>query len=495
MDSLGSYCLLAFLPLLYLIKSYLSPAYPGLRLPPGPWQLPIIGSLHHLRGGLLHRVMGDLSKRYGPLMFLKIGEVPVVVASSREAAREILKTHDTVFATRPQTPTVKLLSEGSPGLALAPYGEQWRQFRRICMVELLSAKRVQSFRTVREDEALRLVRSVSSSPTPLVNLGDLLSTYVLDISVRCIMGDRFKERDTFLRQLEKDMELLGGFSLTDIFPSSRLVQALSSAPREAEAHHNEVLKLMDGVLSEHMEKRSSKTPHRDDFIDVLVRIQREEGTLSTGAIKGLIHDLFSAGGETATVLLQWIMAELMRNPDAMTKAQDEVRAVFSKMMKVTEEGLTELSYLRCVINEALRLHPPGGFLIPRESREQCRILGYDVPKGATVMINIWAISRDREYWDEPEVFRPERFEESKIDLKGNDFEFTPFGAGRRICPGISFALANIELALANMLFYFKWSLPDGVSCTDVDMTEAAGLVNRRKSPLYLKATPCQPLPS
>ena len=183
----------------------------------------------------------------------------------------------------------------------------------------------------------------------------------------------------------------------------------------------------------------------------------------------LAHDDFNlmyhiaGSNDTSATTLQWAMAELMRNPAVMSKLQDEVRGAFAATMKVSEEGLKELSYLHMVIKETLRLHLPSPLLLSRESQEQCQILSYDVPKGAMVMVNAGALSSDPEYWDEPELFRPERFEDSQKDFKGNEFEFIPFGAGRRMCPGMFFGLANIQLALANLVFDFDWSLPERAS--------------------------------
>ena len=172
----------------------------------------------------------------------------------------------------------------------------------------------------------------------------------------------------------------------------------------------------------------------------------------------------------------------------MYRAQAEVREAFKGTMKVHEEGLRKLTFLRWVIKETLRLHTPGPLLLPRECRETCKVLGYDVPQGTIVLVNAWSISRDPQYWNEPETFKPERFESDSRDFKGNDFEFITFGAGRRICPGMSFGLAIVELALANLLFHFDWSLPDGMCPNEVDMTEAMGIAVRRKRDLWLKAT-------
>ncbi|KAF8779249.1 hypothetical protein HU200_002929 [Digitaria exilis] len=495
MDNNVYYYILALLPVLYLFlksckASFRSHSH-GFRLPPGPWQLPVIGSLHHLRGSLPHHALRDLSLRYGPLMFLKFGEVPVVVASTPDAAKEIMKTHDTTFSTRPLSLTMKIITKNGPGIVWAPHGELWRQLRKICYMELLSAKRVQSFRPMREEEATRLVHAIaiSSTTSPLVNLSNLIAIYVADASVHAIMGSRFVDREALLRHVDNAVKLAGGFTLSDLFPSSSLAHALCRTVHKAETHRKSMFSFMDQVGREHVEK---------GLIDVLLRMQ-EEGQLqlplTMTIIEAVLFDLFAGGAETATTTLQWAMAELLRNPAVMSRAQAEVRGVFTGEMKVTEESLSRLSYLQLVIKETLRLHTPGPLLIPRECQEHCRVLGYDVPKGTMVLVNAWAICRNPDYWDEPNRFNPERFLADTRDLKGNDFDFIPFGAGRRICPGMSFGLANIALGLANLLFYFDLSLPEGITPSVLDMTETMGITARRKADLMLSATLHFPLPS
>ena len=179
------------------------------------------------------------------------------------------------------------------------------------------------------------------------------------------------------------------------------------------------------------------------------------------------------------------MSELVRHPDVMKKAQAELRGTLNGKPRVTEDDLPQMKYLKLVIKETLRLHPPAPLLLPREARESCKILGYDVPKGTTVFVNAWAIGRDPRYWDDPEEFKPERFESGTIDFKGMDFEFIPFGAGRRICPGMVFAQSNIELALAALLYHFDWELTDGLKPSELDMSEDIGITVRRKNALLL----------
>uniref|UniRef100_A0A0A8Y0B5 Uncharacterized protein n=1 Tax=Arundo donax TaxID=35708 RepID=A0A0A8Y0B5_ARUDO len=139
--------------------------------------------------------------------------------------------------------------------------------------------------------------------------------------------------------------------------------------------------------------------------------------------------MFAGGSETAATTLQWIMAELVRNPKVQQKAQDEIRRVLAGRHRVTLDDLNDLLYMRLVIKEALRLHPPAPLLLPRECRSACQVLGFDVPVGTMVLVNAWAIGRDPKYWDMPEEFMPERFQDCKVDFKGTDFEYTPLGLG------------------------------------------------------------------
>lgn len=188
----------------------------------------------------------------------------------------------------------------------------------------------------------------------------------------------------------------------------------------------------------------------------------------------------------------WAIAEMLKSPIVMEKAQAEVRRVFDGKWDINETGIHELKYLNSVVKETLRLHPSVPLLLPRECRERCVINGYEIPENTKVIINAWAIAQDPDHWFEPNKFFPERFLDSSIDFKGTDFKYIPFGAGRRICPGILFAIPNVELPLANLLYHFDWKLPDGMKHEDLDMTEEFGLTIRRKEDLNLIPIPYDP---
>uniref|UniRef100_A0A0D9YNE9 Cytochrome P450 n=1 Tax=Oryza glumipatula TaxID=40148 RepID=A0A0D9YNE9_9ORYZ len=468
----------------------------GVRLPPGPWRLPLVGNLHQVmaRGPLVHRTMADLSRRLdAPLMSLWLGEVPVVVASSADAAREITKTHDVAFATRPWSSTIRVMMSDGVGLVFAPYGALWRQLRKIAMVELLSARRVQSFRRIREDEVGRLVAAVAAAqPGEAVNVSERIAALVSDAAVRTIIGDRFERRDEFLEGLAEGIKITSGFSLGDLFPSSRLASFVGGTTRRAEANHRKNFELIECALKQHEEKRAATAAGAveddEDIADVLLRIQKEgslQVPLTMGNIKAVVLDLFGAGSETSANTLQWAMAELIMNPRTMLKAQAELRDALQGKQIVSEYDLVKLKYLKLVIKETLRLHPVVPLLLPRECQETCKVMDYDVPIGTIVLVNVWAIGRDPKYWEDAKTFRPERFEDDHVDFKGTNFEYLPFGVGRRMCPGVAFAEAIMELALASLLYHFDWEFPDGISPAKMDMMEVMGSTVRKKNDLYL----------
>uniref|UniRef100_A0A0E0CGY7 Uncharacterized protein n=1 Tax=Oryza meridionalis TaxID=40149 RepID=A0A0E0CGY7_9ORYZ len=192
------------------------------------------------------------------------------------------------------------------------------------------------------------------------------------------------------------------------------------------------------------------------------------------------------------------MAKLMRNPRVRHKLQEKLRREFANDSEVVEERLRSVSYLHMVIKEMLRLHPPMPLLIPHQCASQRQqVLGHDVPEGAMVMVNAWAIGRDTTAWrGAAEEFWPERFELeqwSGRDLRGADMELIPFGAGRRICPGMAMGLANVELLLVALLFHFDLELPAGMAAEEVDMTEAAGVTTWRKAVLLVVVVPRVPV--
>lgn len=198
--------------------------------------------------------------------------------------------------------------------------------------------------------------------------------------------------------------------------------------------------------------------------------------------------MFTAGTDTTTSTIEWAMAELLNNPRTLKKVQMELRSKIGPDGKMEEKDIENLPYLRAVIKETLRLHPPLPFLVPHMAMDSCKILDYYIPKQSQVLVNVWAIGRDPKTWDAPLLFWPERFlEPNMVDYKGHHFEFIPFGSGRRMCPAMPLASRVLPLALGSLLHFFDWVLPDGLKPEEMDMKEGMGITLRKAVPL--KAIP------
>lgn len=471
-------------------------------LPPSPPKLPIIGNLHQL-GLFPHRSLGALAQRYGPLMLLHLGKVPVLVVSSADAACEIVRTHDVIFANRPKlTPFVKLLN-GCIDVSMAPYGEYFRKVKSLFVVQLLSNKRIHySFRDVRVEEVALMIQKIklfASSSSP-IDLSDILFTLTNNIVFRIALGRKYSDQgevgSKFRKQFKDFIELMATFHVGDYIPWLGWFCYFNGLDAKLKKTAKEVDDFLEVVIQEHENRMSnnSQVENHKDFIDVLLWLQKKnilDFPIDKATIKALLQDVFGPGTDSTHTVLEWAMTELLRHPEMMESVQNEVRRIVGQKSDITEEDLNDMHYLKAVIKETLRFHPPVPLLVPRQSTQQVKINGYDVSAGTQVYINYWAISRDPASWDQAEEFRPERFLNSSISFQGHDVQFIPFGAGRRGCPGTDFAMRMIELALASLLREFDWSFPDQEAKGQqrLDVPESNGLTIHRKFPLLALAIP------
>ncbi|CAI0375897.1 unnamed protein product [Linum tenue] len=436
-------------------------------LPPGPWKLPLIGNLHQviISGSLPHHFFRDAAAKFGDIFHLRLGQVSAVIVTSPAAAAQ--------------------------GLFATNYGAYWRQMRRICAAELLSPRRVQSLSWAREQTAWEMVDSISSSAkkTNPVNLSEMIFAVTNNTTSLAAFGRKCGDSEEFVRLLKRAVVLSGGFELPDLFPTLKFLRwkGLSWARAELERIKLKFDMILGEIIEEHKIKKSKNFTKEEDLVDVLLKIQ-EDGNLdvqiTTRDIKSIILDMLGAGSDTSSTTLEWAMSELLKNPEAMTKAQSEVREALR-----SESDIKGLTYLTLVVKETLRLHPPAP-LVPKEATEDFVINNdekgeFFIPKGAKTVVNVWAIGRDARYWLEPERFLPERFLDGCVNYTGGNFEYIPFGGGRRMCPAIPFAVANIEVPLAMLLYHFDWKLGDGRNPEEVDMIESFGASVRRKNDLIL----------
>uniref|UniRef100_A0A452YJW7 Cytochrome P450 71A1 n=1 Tax=Aegilops tauschii subsp. strangulata TaxID=200361 RepID=A0A452YJW7_AEGTS len=401
---------LAFLLFTLLVSKTRSKVAARRTLPPSPPSLPVFGHLR-LLGSLPHRSLRSLAASYGPVMYLRLGRVPTVVACSAAAAEEAMKTRDLAFASRP-----KLFME-----------------------------------------VAALVDRVRRAGT-VVNLSDNLIVYSFTAISRATFGDADygidgEEGGARLRKVFAEIEeLLGTVPMGEKVPWLRWVDVVTGLERKARRAFEEMDGLLERVITDHRQRRGAGDGDQRDFVDVLLAAKE----LDTNGIKAIILDMLAAATDSTFTLLEWAMAELINHPQEMRKLQDEVRTAVGDAGHVTEDHLPDLRYLKAVVKETLRLHPPTPLLLPRETVEDTQLLGYHVPAGTRVL--------------------------------GQDFAFLPFGAGRRGCPGVRFAMPSNELALASLVYHFDWELAGGRK-PPVDMTELHGLSVRLKTPLLLVAKP------
>nr|XP_027119443.1 cytochrome P450 71A2-like [Coffea arabica] len=494
------FSLLVFL--LSLLKWFYAASKPQKKLPPSPPKLPIIGNLHQL-GQFPHRSLQSLSRKYGPLMLLELGSKPMLVVSSSNAACQILKTHDLSFASRPKSGIPDKLFYGSKDIAFAPYGEYWRQLKSISMLHLLSNKRIQSFQHVREEETSLMIEKISRMcSSSAVNLSDMFLILTNDIICRVALGRKYSEEENGRKSMENLKvfgELLGIFDVGNYIPSLAWVNRFNGLDSKVKKTVKQIDGFLEGVIEEHMNKRKGKAESHStaearcqDFVDILIEINEEKTmgfALERDAMKAIILDVFGAGSDTTHSVMDWGMSELLKNPKVLHKLQAEVRDVTQGKPEITRADMEKMHYLKAVIKETMRLHTPVPLLGPKESNQDVKVMGYDVPKSTQVLVNAWAIARDPLLWENPEEFRPERFLGSSVDFHGLNFELIPFGAGRRVCPGINFAMSVTELALAKLVNKFNFTSPDGINPNELDMTESFGITVHRKFPLHAIATP------
>ncbi|KAL3849169.1 hypothetical protein ACJIZ3_011051 [Penstemon smallii] len=459
-------------------------------LPPSPSKLPVIGHLHHLIGQLPHQAFRKLEQKYGPVVHLQLGEIPVVVIASREAAKQVVKDQDPACADRPSNIGLQIMWYNYVDMAFSPYNEYWRQMRKICILELLSAKNVKSFGTIRQDEVAHLIKYIQVSSGESINLSGKLFTLTSSIISRAVFGKVMKDQDTLISLVKKGIAMSSGFdNLADLFPSYKLFQLLNWNKYKLLRMRHKLDSILDAILEDHKLRQGGEFGN-ENIIDVMLRIQKNkelEFPIGNNNIKAIIYDMFTGAIETSSSVIDWAMVELMRNPHIMAKLQQEIREAFEGIGKVEESELHKLKYLNLVIKETIRLHPPIP-LLPRACKHECKVDGYTIYEKSKVMVNIWSMGRNPQYWHDPERFHPERLEHNSMDYLGNNFEFLPFGAGRRVCPGINFGLANIDFPLAKLLFHFNWEMPKGMTTNDIDMTEVFGIAMSRKNSLFLVPT-------
>lgn len=266
--------------------------------------------------------------------------------------------------------------------------------------------------------------------------------------------------------------------------------------RRFQAASEAIDEVLEKIIDKHTKDARDGVNHMN-FMDIMLSLMSKSNdfkdeplyAIDRTNVKAIVLDILVGGIDSSLISVDWALAELLRHPRVMKKVQEELKNVVGMGRTVEESDLKSLIYMNMVLKEALRLHPVGPFLIPRESVEHSTINEHYIPKKARILINTWAIGRDPNAWsNNAEEFFPERFIDNNIDLYGHDFELIPFGSGRRRCPGIQLGLITVQLILAQLVHCFDWELPNDMSPSDLNMREKFGLTMPRANHLIAKPT-------
>ncbi|KAI3846142.1 hypothetical protein MKW92_033268 [Papaver armeniacum] len=453
-SSLLFFLLLAY----YLIHTYISKSRNKLNpLPPGPKGLPIVGNFFML-GEAVHQDLHRLSTKYGPIMYLRLGSLPTIVVSSAEAAELFHKTHDLNFASRPFRAAAKYISYDHKGF-FTEYGPYWRNVRKLSTLKLLNHSKIESFRPMRSSEIELLIRSLKDAANlhEIVDITSKIFALNKDMSSLMVFGKKRVESDhdkkSFHEVVQEGTRLAAAPNLAEYIPFVGRFD-LQGIVKRLKAVSKVYDDMLDKIIDEHVEVFDKD--NLKDFIDVLLDCMASNDTE------------FSIGRSNIKAI-----------------ALDELEREAGLDRLVEESDLPKLEYLDMVIKETLRLHPVAPLLLPHESIEDCQVNGFFIPKKSQVIINGWAIGRDPQTWTDPEKFMPDRFVRKDIDVRGRDFQFLPFGSGRRGCPGLSLGYLVVQLVVAQLVHCFDWELPDNMSPDDLDTNEAFGIVMSRSKHLLV----------
>ncbi|EXC06133.1 Cytochrome P450 76C2 [Morus notabilis] len=450
-------------------------------------------------------------------------------------AKEVLQTHSQFFSNRTISDAARASKHCEFSMIFLPVSTSWRDLRKILNVHLLASKVLDANMNLRHNKVQELLCDLRNSAEAgeAVEIGNAAFKASLSLlSTTFFSMDLADPNSNNVRELRKTvcstLEELGKPNLTDYFPFLRWIDP-QGIRRRTNVHFRKMLDLFDHIINQRLQLREmGDSVKENDILDTLINMMvineekkendhlnkttLEHFLMSRGNVAGQSSpaappftagecpyrrrqspasmDIFEAGTETASSTLEWSMAELLKAPEIMSKAQAELEQVIGKGNQVKESDIARLPYLQAIVKETFRLHPAAPLLVPRKAESEVEVCGYTIPKDSQVLVNLWAMGRDPNIWENPHKFMPERFLKLNIDVLGHDFELIPFGAGRRICPGLPLAMRMLHLMLGSLLHSFDWKLEDGVNPETLNMEGKFGITLQMAQPL--RALPMAP---
>ncbi|KAG2600072.1 hypothetical protein PVAP13_5KG499007 [Panicum virgatum] len=471
------------------------------RLPPGPRGVPLLGSLPFIDRNL-HTYFAGLAAKHGPVLSIRLGSKVEIVVTSPELASEVLRDKDPIFANRVMPEAGNAISfGGEKNIVGNPVGPKWRLLRRVCVHDMLSPAGLDGVHSLRRREFRSTLRYLHSRSGEAVDIGAQMFLNTMNVitstmwggtigsdSERAAIGHEFRELVAGIT------ELLGSPNVSDFFPALAPFD-LQGVNRKMGRFREKFDLMFARIIQQRVEAQQDGGDTVADFLDTMLKMEREGGdgkaSFTMNNVKSLLLDMVVGGTETTSNTVEWAMAEMMQNPQSLKRAQNELDMVVGRDAIVEESHLSQLHYLRMVVKETLRLHPPLPLMVPHCPSTDSTVGGYHIPEGSRVFVNVWAIQRNPLVWNEPLEFNPERFagddvDGPKWDFTGNQFDYFPFGSGRRICAGIAMADKMTLYSLAMLLQGFDWKLPEG---TQIDLSEKFGIVMKKATPLVAIPTP------
>ncbi|KAI7756443.1 hypothetical protein M8C21_031842, partial [Ambrosia artemisiifolia] len=473
----------------------------GPSLPPGPYSLPIVGYLPFL-GSELHTEFTNMAHTYGPIFKCQLGSKLCVVINTPELVKVVTRDQDEAFSDRDQTTAALSITYGGQDIVVSNNNENWRKLRKIFVHEMLSNKNLEASGSFRSNEVRKTIKTVFGQIGTTVNIRNIAFATETNVLTRMVWGNT-SDKGEGNRNLGDELDILssnisrlfGRVNMSDLFPSLARFD-IQGIERDMKKQHNKLDQIFNSIIKDRIESNTKETlddgehEGKKDFLQILFSLldQKDTTSLSMTQIKALLTDVMIAGTETTATTVEWAMASVMHNDNVMKRVKEELAEVVGLDNIVEESHVPKLKYLNATVKETLRLYPVSPLLVPRRARKACVVGGYTIPKNCTIFLNVSSIHRDPRYWDNPLEFNPERFLINKLDTKGNDFKYFPFGSGRRICAGVSLAEKMLILILASLLHSFEWTLPKG---EEHDFTETFGAVLKKTNPLV--AIPSQRL--
>ncbi|KAJ9555219.1 hypothetical protein OSB04_009833 [Centaurea solstitialis] len=479
---------------LWCKRSFLTSQPP---LPPGPHGLPLVGYFPFL-GPNLHLELHKLVPRYGPIFKLYMGSNLHIVVNSAALAKVMTGEQDESFANRARLIAGMATSYDASDIAFNNNSVNRRKLRKVLVHEVLSNVNLEASHAYRRRDVRKTIKDVHDAIGTAADINEIAFSTVISVLTNIVWaksiakGGKYGNVAEMRKFVTGVVEIAGELNLSDFFPILARFDF-----QGVERRMKKQMKLFDKIFESSVEDRmNSKSAMKEEGLQQ----QNKESSLTMTQMKALVvgqnskrfflPDIFLGGTDATSAMIEWAMTEILRNQQVMKKVQNELTEIVGLNNIVEESHLPKLKYLDAVFKQTFRLHPPLPFLLPRAPEKTCTVGGYTIPKGSTIFLNVWAIQRDPQYWENPSEFNPERLlnykGSEKWDYAGTNSKFFPLGSGRRRCPGVGLGEKMMMHVLGSLLHSFNWSLPTGQT---LDLSDKFGIALMKQKPLIAIPSP------